>query len=160
MIIFYHVLSPHKVSDEEIERLLFDQIVQQEIIELHKLKMHVESKGGIITYLKTDAITRTFPGEKCPINLIDDKYINVFYWDDEKTIAKYKLEPVGKHVKYPKMEKYMRKEKYALESQEWNITPDVEDRLAAPAERRGGFGTCGPGAGHYPTSTPDSRTTR
>ena len=32
-------------------------------------------------------------------------------------------------------------------------------RLAAPAERRGGFGTCGPGAGHYllsvPTPNPD-----
>ena len=34
--------------------------------------------------------------------------------------------------------------------------PDMSDmrkraqvRLAAPAERRGGFGTCGPGAGHY-----------
>jgi hypothetical protein len=33
------------------------------------------------------------------------------------------------------------------------------ERLAAPAERRGGFGTCGPGAGHYllsvPTPNPD-----
>ena len=34
--IFYHVLSPHKVSNVETERPLYDQIVQQEIIELHK----------------------------------------------------------------------------------------------------------------------------
>jgi ABC-type molybdenum transport system ATPase subunit/photorepair protein PhrA len=37
-------------------------------------------------------------------------------------------EPVGKHVKYPKMEKYMRKEKYVLES----LTPDVEDNEFKP----------------------------
>jgi 5-methylcytosine-specific restriction endonuclease McrA len=130
--IFYHVLSPHKVSNVETERPLYDQIVQQEIIELHKLKMLVESKGGRITDLNTDAITCTFPDDQCPFNLIDDKNINGYYWDDEKTIPKYKLEPVGKHVKYPKMEKYMRKEKYVLESQEWNITPDVEDNEFKP----------------------------
>ena len=110
--IFYHVLSPHKVSNVETERPLYDQIVQQEIIELHKLKMLVESKGGRITDLNTDAITCTFPDDQCPFNLIDDKNINGYYWDDLKTIPKYKLEPVGKHVKYPKMEKYMRKDKY------------------------------------------------
>jgi hypothetical protein len=31
---FYHVLSPHKVSNVETERPLYDQIIQQEIIEL------------------------------------------------------------------------------------------------------------------------------
>jgi hypothetical protein len=34
---FYQVLSPHKVSNVETERPLYDQIVQQEIIELHNL---------------------------------------------------------------------------------------------------------------------------
>jgi len=43
---FYHVLSPHKVSNVETERPLYDQIVQQEIIELHKLQSLIESKGG------------------------------------------------------------------------------------------------------------------
>ncbi len=35
---FYDVLSPHKVSNVETERPLHDQIVQQEIIGLDKLK--------------------------------------------------------------------------------------------------------------------------
>ena len=60
-----------------------------------------------ITDLNTDAFTCTFPNNEFPFDLIDDKNINGYYWDDEKTIPKYKLEPVGKHVKYPKMEKYM-----------------------------------------------------
>ena len=68
-------------------------------------KMLVESKGGKVTDLNTDAITCTFPNNEFPFDLIDDKNINGYYWDDEKTIPKYKLEPVGKHVKYPKMEK-------------------------------------------------------
>jgi hypothetical protein len=46
---FYHVLSPHKVSNVETERPLYDQIVQQEIIELHKLQSLIESKGGKVT---------------------------------------------------------------------------------------------------------------
>ena len=57
---FYHVLSPHKVGKVENERPLYDQIVQQEIIELHKLKMLVENKGGKNTDLNTDTITCTF----------------------------------------------------------------------------------------------------
>ena len=92
------------MSNVETERPLYDQIVQQAIIELNKLKMLVESKGGRITDLNTDAITCTYPDDQCPFGLIDDKNINGYYWDDEKTIPKYKLEQVGKHVKYPKME--------------------------------------------------------
>ena len=48
------------MSNVETERSLYDQIVQQEIIELHKLKMLVENKGGKNTDLNTDAITCTF----------------------------------------------------------------------------------------------------
>ena len=110
--IFYHVLSPHKLSNVGTERLLYDQIVQQEIIEPNKLKMLVESKGGEITDLNTDAIACNFPDDQCPFDLIDDKNINDYYWDDEKTIPKYKLEPIWKHVKYPKKEKYMRQDKF------------------------------------------------
>ena len=48
--------------------------------------MLVESKGGRITDLNTDAITCTFPDDQCLFNLIDDKNINGYYWDDKKTI--------------------------------------------------------------------------
>jgi hypothetical protein len=94
--------------------------------------MLVEGKGGRITDLNTDAITCTFPDDQCPFSLIDDKNINGYYWDDEKTIPQYQLEPVGKHVKYPKMEKYMRKNTYVLDTQEWNTRTDVEDNEFKP----------------------------
>ena len=63
------MLTPHKVSNVETERPLYDQIVQQEIIELHKLKTLIESKGGKVTDLNTDAITCTFSDNKLPFEL-------------------------------------------------------------------------------------------
>jgi len=85
-----------------------------------------------VTDLNTDAITCTFEDNKLPFELSDGKNIDGYYWDDEKTILKYKLEPVGKHVIYPKMEKYIRTDKYEHKIQEWNITPDVEDNEFKP----------------------------
>ena len=129
---FYHVISPNKVSNVETERPLYDQIVQQEAIELYKLKTLIESKGGKVTDLNTDAITCTFPDNKLPFDLSDGKNIDGYYWDDEKTILKYKLEPVGKHVLYPKMEKHIRTDKYEHKTTEFNVTPDVEGNDFTP----------------------------
>ncbi len=64
----------------------------------------IERKGGQVTDLNSDAITCTFEDNKFPFDLSDGKNIDGYYWDDDKTILKYKLEPVGKHVLYPKME--------------------------------------------------------
>jgi DNA replication protein DnaC len=100
------------------------------------LKKLVESKGGIVTDLNTDAITCTFPNDIFPFALIDDrsagsieysysKNLNI-YWDDDKTIPKYKLEPHGKRVKYEKLAKYIRTDEYTLDEKKWNTTPDVE----------------------------------
>jgi hypothetical protein len=69
----------------------------------------VESKGGKVTGLNTDSITCTFPNNEFLFDLIYDKNINGYYWDNEKNIPTYKLEPIWKHVKYPKMKKYTRK---------------------------------------------------
>jgi DNA polymerase III delta prime subunit len=123
--LFFHVLAPHKTTNIETERPIYDQIVQQEAMELHMLKTLVESKGGTVTDLNTDAITCTFKDDVFPFELIDDKNLN-YYWDDNKTTPKYKLEPVGKHVKDPKLVKYMRLEEYSMTEKEWNTTPDVE----------------------------------
>jgi ATP-dependent exoDNAse (exonuclease V) alpha subunit len=57
----------------------------------------------------------------------DAKNINGYYWDELKTIPKYKLEPNAKRVKYPKLVHYMRFDQYVLNTSEWKITPDVPD---------------------------------
>jgi hypothetical protein len=99
---------------------------------LHKLKFLIESKGGKVTDLNTDASTCTFEDNKFPFDLSDGKNIDDDYWDDDKTILKYKLEPMGKHVLYPKMEKFIRADKYEYKTEEFNIIPDVEDNDFTP----------------------------
>jgi 5-methylcytosine-specific restriction endonuclease McrA len=130
--LFFHVFAPSKTTNIETERPLYDQIVQQEAMELHRLKTLVESKGGIVTDINTDAITCTFPDDKFPFDLIDEKNINGYYWDELKTVPKYKLEPNAKRVKYPKLVHYMRFDNYTLHTEPWEITPDVPDNNFDP----------------------------
>jgi hypothetical protein len=122
--LFFHVLKPSETTNIETERPLYDQIVQQEAMELHKLKTLVESKGGVVTDINTDAITCYFADDKFPFDLIDDKNLD-YYWDELKTVPKYKLEPNAKRVKYPKLVHYMRFDNYTLHTEPWEITPDV-----------------------------------
>jgi 5-methylcytosine-specific restriction enzyme A len=130
--LFFHVFAPSKTTNIETERPLYDQIVQQEAMELHRLKTLVESKGGVVTDINTDAITCTFPNDKFPFDLIDAKNINGYYWDELKTVPKYKLEPNAKRVKYPKLVHYMRFDNYTLHTEPWEITPDVPDNNFEP----------------------------
>jgi 5-methylcytosine-specific restriction endonuclease McrA len=129
--LFFHVFAPSKTTNIETERPLYDQIVQQEAMELHRLKTLVESKGGIVTDINTDAITCTFPNDKFPFDLIDEKNLD-YYWDEFKTVPKYKLEPNAKRVKYPKLVHYMRFDNYTLHTEPWEITPDVPDNNFEP----------------------------
>jgi hypothetical protein len=122
--LFFHVLKPSETTNIETERPLYDQIVQQEAMELHKLKTLVEAKGGVVTDINTDAITCYFADDKFPFDLIDDKNLD-YYWDELKTVPKYKLEPNAKRVKYPKLVHYMRFDNYTLHTEPWEITPDV-----------------------------------
>jgi 5-methylcytosine-specific restriction enzyme A len=129
--LFFHVFAPSKTTNIETERPLYDQIVQQEAMELHRLKTLVESKGGVVTDINTDAITCTFPNDKFPFDLIDEKNLD-YYWDELKTVPKYKLEPNAKRVKYPKLVHYMRFDNYTLHTEPWDITPDVPDNNFEP----------------------------
>ncbi len=61
------------------------QILDDEAIELHKLKSIIEKNGGIPITLKTDCVVYKHEKE------ID---IDNYYWDKEKTIKKYKHEEV------------------------------------------------------------------
>jgi hypothetical protein len=91
--LFFHVFKPSKTTNIETERPLYDQIVQQEAMELHKLKTLVESKGGIVTDINTDAITCTFPDDKFPFDLIDEKNINGYSLQSQSL-------PQVKHVRH------------------------------------------------------------
>ena len=71
-----------------------------------------------MTDINTDAITCYFPYDEFPFDLIDEKNLD-YYWDELKTVPKYKLEPNAKRVKYPKLVHYMIR---LYNRKQWNYT--------------------------------------
>jgi hypothetical protein len=110
-----------------------------ENIELHKLAMIIEEKGGHVIDLKTDCIAchfydrktdkeaswRSKNAEKFPFELLDDINIKGYYWDKEKTKPKYKLEE-GKRLKFGRMVRWQREDKFKYRSKKWHIINDGE----------------------------------
>ena len=64
---------------------IYKFIVEQEIIELHKLSEQIKQKGNTVFYYNTDNVC--FTGGKSMKDLVKNSY-----WDDEKTVFQYKFE--------------------------------------------------------------------
>ncbi|NQX03173.1 HNH endonuclease, partial [bacterium] len=105
----------------ETESPIYNQIVQMEAIELHKLKNLVIQNGGEILDLNTDAITCGFDGD---VNNI----LNVKYPDGS---LMYKTE-VKKRLEVQKMAKLTRTETYSNFNHKYKIFQDVEDNNFNP----------------------------
>ena len=54
------------------------------------------------------------------------------YWDNEKTIPKYKFEQKDEPPKYERMKQYKCKESYWIDNLLWNVTNDPEDNDFGP----------------------------
>ena len=98
---YFHVFKKFLSSKIEIKSHIYNQIVQQEYIDLYELSQLIKSKGGMITDLNTDAITCTFPDDVLPFELLDDgKNIKGYNYPDNT--PKYKIEAPHR-VKIEKM---------------------------------------------------------
>ncbi len=76
----------------ETEAPIYNQVVQQEQIELHKLIKTVESKKGTVLDVNTDCVACIFPDNKLPFEIVEEIQLNGHYWDKEGKEYKYKLE--------------------------------------------------------------------
>ena len=134
--LYYHVLNKTEKTNMETEAPLYNQVVQQEQIELHKLIKIVESKKGTILSVNTDCVACTFPDNKLPFEIVEEIQLNGHYWDDEGKVYKYKLEykEVEKQVvSIPKMMYTKRTETYTFGgSIMWNLQNDVKDNDFKP----------------------------
>jgi KaiC/GvpD/RAD55 family RecA-like ATPase len=88
---FYQIYSKQCHKSSETESLLYKQIVEIEAIELHKLTKIIESKGGKIINLNTDCVSAEFKGN-LPFETDKNHNLLNYYYDDKKTVLKYKLE--------------------------------------------------------------------
>ena len=84
----------------------------------------IESNGGILLDHNTDAISFITKNNKLPFKLggID---INGFYYDNNNTIHKYKLEDKEGRLAIAKLQGYKGSDKYEMVPKEWKIINDV-----------------------------------
>ena len=117
---------------DEPEAAIYNQIVELEAIELHKLGQIIKENGGTILDLNTDCVSCVFKGNDLPFDLEDDVNVKGFYYDEAKTIAKYKIEHKDERLKVTRMEKYKRSDMYIHTVQNWTLFDDVKDNDFSP----------------------------
>jgi hypothetical protein len=120
----------------ETEAPIYNQVGQQEQIELHKLIKIIECKKGTVLDVNTDCVACIFPNNNLPFEIVEEIQLNGHYWDDEGKVCKFKLEikEVEKqHMTIPKMMNIKRTEIYTFDgSIIWNIRNDVTDNDFKP----------------------------
>ena len=120
-ITYFSIYKSDKTTKLEIESPIYNQIVQMEAIELHKLSLLVKQNGGEILDLNTDAVTCGYDGN---IN----KIINIKYPDGN---LMYKTED-KKRLEKPKMSKLLRTTSFVNYKHKYSIFKDVEDNNFEP----------------------------
>jgi hypothetical protein len=123
---YYQLYTTSITSKEETDAPIYNQILDLEAMELHKLKCIIESKNGVCLDLKTDCITCMFENDIFPFEMMDDINLSGYYYDDDNKMPKYKLEPCSGRLVIPRMEKYKRSILYNHINQEWTEHKDIE----------------------------------
>ena len=127
----YHIYKDIIQENTETESPLYHQIVQMENIEMYKLKKLIESKGGVVLDLNTDACSCIFPDDVLPLELIDDENIKGYYYDKNQEFPKYKIE-IKDRLKHESCKNMMRTDTYQPPKIYWNNYKDVEDNNFEP----------------------------
>jgi len=134
---YYHTFQKAYNTNLETESPIYNQILQQEQIELHKLSKLIVSRGGLVLDYNTDAINCIFPNNMFPFELVEDIQLNGHYWDRSNTVYKYKIEYNKERLKTYRMKETFRTDIYNdMRYYNWNLTPDVEDNNFRPLIRK------------------------
>ena len=83
----YCIFENHNVEYDETRMPLYKYVVEQEAIEMDILKCKIENAGGIVVRYNTDCISAYFKNDTQIKDVVENTY-----WDDAKTIKKYKFE--------------------------------------------------------------------
>ena len=97
----------------ESQSPIYNQILELENINLYELTLEVKKKGGTVLDLNTDCVVCEFA--KFPFKLDDMNNMIGYYHDQEQLVPKYKLEEGTSRVKYSKLRRYLRMDKYKSE---------------------------------------------
>ncbi len=126
---YYHMYKDIKTLKYETESPIYNQIVQIENILIHKLKVLIESKNGVVIDLNTDACTCIFSDDKFPFKMLDNENLDGYFYD--KNTPMYKLE-FKDRLKHERCKQMIRTETYSLVKLKWNEYEDVKDNNFEP----------------------------
>ncbi len=105
---YYHTFEKVFNTNLETESPIYNQILQQEQIELHKLGELIKAHSGVILDYNIDAFNGTFPDNKFPFELVEDIQLNGHYWGKSNKVYKYKIEYNKERLKTSKMQETLR----------------------------------------------------
>ena len=130
---FNRVFNKYMTESDETESPIYGQVLDLEAIELHRLAQVIISNGGTILDLNTDCVGCVFPKDVFPFTMeSDNSNIKDYYYDEAKTLPKYKIDHKDHRLEHPKLEKYKQIEIYDHVEPVWNIIPDVIDNNFDP----------------------------
>ena len=124
---YYQGFKKSTIIKEETEAPLYDMILALEAIELHKLACIIEQHGGTLLEVNTDSVAAIFPDNKIPFattNVDDKVLVDGYFYDDNNTVYKYKIEDDKDRIMGEKMAKHKRTAQYKLKEHNWNIQYD------------------------------------
>ena len=128
---YYHVYKMYESIQIETKRNIYNHVIHQQNINLHMLAKLIESKGGQIVDLISDAITCTFPNDELPFELeTDGLNIKGYYYKDKNN--KYKIESPHR-LKCEAMRQYKTDANQPIiEKPKYTIFKDVSDNDFTP----------------------------
>jgi hypothetical protein len=124
---YYQVYDRFFSNNEESEAPIYNQIVEQEAIEVHKLMQIIKGKGGLILDVSTDSVSCVFKTNKSPFEIVDGDCIKGYYDDAENKCPKYRMEDKIGRLKVERMKGYKRTDYYDHIDKLFTITFDNDD---------------------------------
>ena len=130
---YYQVYNKYRTEKEDSEGPIYNQVLDLEAIELHKLKSIIEANNGLVLDVSTDCAICIFKDDKLPFELTEDKtYIKGYYHDDKQTQPRYRVEDSEERLKIEILPKYSRTDRYDFKEQTFNAYPDVAENDFKP----------------------------
>ena len=131
---YYQVYNKYKTEKEDTEAPIYNQVLDLEAIELHRLKTIIEENNGLVLDVSTDCAICIFKDNKLPFETTtcDKKYIKGYYHDDAKLEPRYRVEDSEERLKIETLSKYSRTDRYDYKEQHFNVSSDVDDNDFKP----------------------------
>ena len=68
-----------------------------------------------------------FQSNDLPFELVDDVNVKGYYYDEAKTLAKYKIEHKEERLQVSRLARYKRSDMYTHAVEKWTLFEDVKD---------------------------------